>query len=40
MVNAFASAKAASDINDECLRLLSKPSVTFEGGAFLAMVDM
>ena len=39
MINASASAKAAADINDECLRWLSKPSVTSEGGAFLAMVD-
>ncbi len=40
IVNASASAKVAADINDECLRWLSKPSVTSEGGAFLAMADM
>ncbi len=40
MINASASAKAAADINAWCLRSLSKPSVTSEGGAFLAMVDM
>ena len=40
MVNASASAKAAVDINGECLRWLSKPPVTSGGGAFLAMVDM
>jgi hypothetical protein len=34
MVNASASAKTAADINGECLRWLSKPSVTSEGGAF------
>ncbi len=34
MINALASAKAAADINDECLRWLSKPSVTSEGGDF------
>ncbi len=39
MINASASAEAAADINDECLRWLSKQSVTFEGEAFLAMVD-
>ncbi len=36
MVNASASAKAAADINDECLRWLSKPSVTSEGGGFFS----
>ena len=41
MINASASAKAAADINAWCLRSLSKPpSVTSEGGAFLAMVDI
>jgi hypothetical protein len=40
MVNAAASAKVAADINDKHLRWLSKPSVTSEGGAFLAMADM
>ena len=39
MVNASAS-DAAADINDECLRWLSKPSVTSEGGGGLAMADM
>ena len=39
MINASASAEAAADINDECLRWLSKQSVTLEGEAFLAMVD-
>jgi hypothetical protein len=40
MVNAAASANPAAGINDECLKWLSDPSVTSEGGAFLAMVDM
>jgi hypothetical protein len=40
MVNASASAKAVADFNDNHLRWLSKPSVTSEGGAFLAMADM
>jgi hypothetical protein len=36
MINASASAKAAADINDECLRRLSKPSVTYEGGGIFS----
>jgi hypothetical protein len=39
MVNASAS-EAAANINAGHLRWLSKPSVTSEGGAFLAMADM
>ena len=39
MINASASAEAAADISDECLRSFSKQSVTWEGEAFLAMVD-
>ncbi len=34
MIKASASVKAAADINDECLRWLSKPPVTSEGGDF------
>ena len=39
MIKASALAEAAADINDESLRWLSKRSVTWEGEAFLAMVD-
>ena len=35
MVNASAS-DAAADINDECVRWLSKPSVTSEGGGIFS----
>ncbi len=42
VVNATTSAKAAADINEECLRELSTPagSVTFEGGASVSMEDV
>jgi hypothetical protein len=42
VVNATTSAKAAADINDECLRGLSAPagSVTSEGGASVSMADV
>ena len=42
VVNATTSAKAAADINEECLRGLYAPagSVTSEGGASVSMVDV
>ena len=42
VVNATTSAKAAADINEECLRGLSAPagSVTSEGGASVSMADV
>ncbi len=42
VVNATTSAKAAVDINEECLRGLSAPaeSVTSEGGASISMADV
>jgi hypothetical protein len=42
VVNANTSAKAAADINEECLRGLSAPagSVTSEGGASVSMADV
>jgi hypothetical protein len=42
VVNATTSAKAAADINEECLRGLSAlaGSVTSEGGASVSMADV
>ncbi len=42
VVNATTSAKAAADINEECLRGLSASagSVTSEGGASVSMADV
>jgi len=42
VVNATTSAKAAADINDECLRGLSPPAgnVTSVGGTSVSMADV